>query len=280
MIVLDRIADLREAIVNFKSQGKTIGFVPTMGSLHKGHLSLMKRAGQENDLLVTSIFVNPKQFGPAEDFDKYPRDHERDLDLCRQEEVDLVFLAREDEFYPENYLTYVRTEGITEGLCGRTRPGHFQGVTTVLTKFFNLVEPNRAYFGRKDAQQLIVVRKMVEDLNFPIEIIACETEREEDGLARSSRNIYLSQEERKDASLIYRSLLEAREKIEAGDYDINSIRKLMEEIIERGPSNKIDYIEFVDSSNLERLGRVELGRTLIALAVNTGKTHLIDNIFI
>lgn len=280
MIVLDRIADLREAIVNFKSQGKTIGFVPTMGSLHKGHLSLMKRAVQENDLLVTSIFVNPKQFGPAEDFDKYPRDHERDLDLCRQEEVDLVFLAREDEFYPENYLTYVRTEGITEGLCGRTRPGHFQGVTTVLTKFFNLVEPNRAYFGRKDAQQLIVVRKMVEDLNFPIEIIACETEREEDGLARSSRNIYLSQDERKDASLIYRSLLEAREKIEAGDYDINSIRKLMEEIIERGPSNKIDYIEFVDSSNLERLGRVELGRTLIALAVNTGKTHLIDNIFI
>ncbi len=280
MLVVDNIADLKRLVLEKKKEGLSLGYVPTMGYLHQGHISLIQAARQDNDYLVTSIFVNPTQFGPDEDFEAYPRDEKKDLEICRENKVDLVFLPKKEELYPEDYLTYVRTYRLTDSLCGQSRPNHFRGVTTILTKFFNLIEPDNVYFGKKDAQQLLVVKKMVRDLNFPINIIGCPTLRDEDGLATSSRNVYLSPEERKDARLIYKALSHAKEEIQAGETNIDSLKKDMEDIILEGRNNRIDYIEFVDTNFIESTDEIKKGECLVAVGVYTGSTHLIDNIFL
>ncbi|GAE89106.1 pantoate-beta-alanine ligase [Acetivibrio straminisolvens JCM 21531] len=213
MRVIETISDLKAIVRTQKSMGRTIGFVPTMGYLHEGHLSLVNMSLQNNDYTIMSIFVNPTQFGPNEDFDRYPRDMERDLKLAESAGVDVVFAPSVKEMYPDGYNTYVNVEGITEVLCGKSRPGHFRGVTTIVAKLFNIVEPHRAYFGQKDAQQVAVIKKMVRDLNMNIEIITCPIVREEDGLAMSSRNVYLSPEERKSALILSKSLMESEELI-------------------------------------------------------------------
>ncbi len=262
-----------------KAKKGTIGFVPTMGCLHEGHLSLIKAARKENDLVVISIFVNPKQFGPKEDFRKYPRDLKRDERLAKKAGVDIIFYPSVKEVYPESYRTHVEVNDITERLCGRQRPGHFRGVTTVVAKLFNIVRPDRAYFGQKDAQQAIVIKQMARDLNMDIEIKVMPTVREADGLAMSSRNAYLSKRERKDAPVLYESLILARDLIEAGDFDTKKIKGHMKRLIDSTGSTYIDYISF---SRLEDLKEVKKAgeNTLIALAVRMGKTRLIDNIII
>ena len=256
---------------------KTIGFVPTMGYLHEGHLSLVRRARKENDFVVVSIFVNPIQFGPSEDYERYPRDLERDLKLLEECEVDVVFNPSVSDMYPEGFSTFVEVNGITEVLCGAKRPGHFRGVCTVVAKLFNIVKPTRAYFGKKDYQQLKVIERMVKDLNFDVEIVGCPIVREKDGLAMSSRNVYLNPEERKSATVLYRSLKLASDLYRKGEKDPNVYRKKMEELIKSEPHvKKIDYIEIVDGETLKPVKEVKEG-TLIALAVFVGNARLIDN---
>jgi pantoate--beta-alanine ligase len=256
---------------------KTIGFVPTMGYLHEGHLSLVRRARKENDFVVVSIFVNPIQFGPSEDYERYPRDLERDLKLLEECEVDVVFNPSVSDMYPEGFSTFVEVKGITEVLCGAKRPGHFRGVCTVVAKLFNIVKPTRAYFGKKDYQQLKVIERMVKDLNFDVEIVGCPIVREKDGLAMSSRNVYLNPEERKSATVLYRSLKLASDLYRKGEKDPNVYRKKMEELIKSEPHvKKIDYIEIVDGETLKPVKEVKEG-TLIALAVFVGNARLIDN---
>lgn len=279
MKVIDSIPQIKDEIKKIKKKNLSIGFVPTMGYLHAGHISLIKKAREVNDIVITSIFVNPTQFGPNEDFDKYPRDEKRDLQKCKENGCDIVFLPKKDEIYPDNFLTFVHVENLGKGLCGKSRPTHFRGVTTVLTKLFNIVEPDRAYFGQKDAQQLVIVKKMVEDLNMDTQIIGCPIIREKDGLAISSRNSYLNDEERKDATLLYRSLKLAEELIKAGEKNISKIRKEMEKTILSGKNNSIDYIEFVNCKTLNPVSEIK-DTTLIAIAVKTGNTRLIDNIIV
>ena len=268
-----------EEIKKIKKENTTIGFVPTMGYLHEGHISLIKRAREENDIVVVSIFVNPTQFGPNEDFEKYPRDEKRDLQKCEENGCDIVFLPQKEDIYPKNYLTYVQVEELGKGLCGKSRPTHFRGVTTILTKLFNIIKPTRAYFGQKDAQQLVIVKKMVEDLNMDVEIIGCPIVREKDGLAISSRNTYLSPEERKDALLLNKSLILAKDLIENGEKNISTIKREMEKTILSGKSNTVDYIEFVDTKRLEPISEIQ-DKVLIAIAVKTGNTRLIDNMVV
>jgi len=261
-----------------KNAGKKINFVPTMGYLHQGHLTLMKEAGKNCDILVVSIFVNPLQFGVGEDYEEYPRDLTRDVQLAESVKVDIIFAPTVKDMYPSGYATFVNAETITEVMCGASRPGHFKGVTTVVNKLFNIVQPKEAYFGQKDAQQVTVIERMAADLNMPIEIVRVPIVREEDGLAMSSRNVYLSTEARKQAVVLNRSLIKAKDLIMAGERNKEKIYQLIQETINSAPLAEIDYIEIRDGLNLQSQEETLTGQVLIALAVRFGKTRLIDNI--
>ncbi|QGU00508.1 Pantoate--beta-alanine ligase [Candidatus Syntrophocurvum alkaliphilum] len=260
--------------------GKTIGLVPTMGYLHEGHIELVKAARKENDIVIVSIFVNPIQFGVGEDFDIYPRDLKRDSQLLEKENVDVIFNPEGEEMYPAGYNTFVEVSGeITTKLCGASRPGHFRGVTTVVSKLFNTCLPDKAYFGQKDAQQVMVIEKMVKELNFPLTIVRVPIIREKDGLAMSSRNTYLSDELRKEALLLNQSLIKGKQAIENGEKDVEKVKKLIQDYIKTSPNANIDYVEILsgeDLSDLSDLSELK-GKILIALAVKFGNTRLIDN---
>lgn len=270
------INEVRQCVKEWKKEGLSVGLVPTMGYLHAGHKSLIDRAVAENDKVVVSVFVNPIQFGPNEDLATYPRDMDRDTKLCEEAGANLVFNPEPKEMYFEDAATYVNVDGLTDELCGAKRPGHFTGVCTVVSKLFNIITPDKAYFGEKDAQQLAVIKRMVRDLNFDIEIVGCPIVREEDGLAKSSRNTYLSSKEREEALCLNKSLKKAKELLEKGETDSSKIREAIEEEITKVPSSKIDYIEIVDSLSLKPVEKIEKS-ILIALAVYIGKTRLIDN---
>ena len=254
-----------------------VGFVPTMGFLHAGHISLVKQSRKDNASTVVSIFVNPTQFGPKEDFEKYPRDEERDLAMLRKMGVDAVFMPAANQMYLQGFHTWVEVEGITEMLEGAVRPGHFKGVATICHKLFNIVQPDKAYFGQKDAQQVRVIQKMVADLNMKPEIVCLPILREADGLAMSSRNMYLNTDERKAATVLYRALLKAKEMRQAGEHDSETIRRAMMEMIQAEPLAKIDYVSIADTISLQELEQIH-SQTLVSLAVRFGKTRLIDNI--
>lgn len=279
MQVITKLDTIREIIKGVKKKGMTVGFVPTMGFLHEGHLSLIRTARLENDFVVVSIFVNPLQFGVGEDFERYPRDLERDRELARSAGCDLLFVPSSKDMYPQGYATFVDVERLTEGLCGASRPGHFRGVTTVVAKLFNLVSPSKAYFGQKDAQQALVLKKMVTDLNMDLDLIVLPTVREPDGLAMSSRNKYLTSEEREEATVLYKSLLLAKELVKSGEKDTLVIRKKMEELICTAKDAAVDYLEIVDTKELKPLKFIN-GQCLVAVAVKFGTTRLIDNIFV
>lgn len=271
--IVKTIEEVRSYVKSWRREGKTVGLVPTMGFLHEGHKSLIVRAVKENDCVVVSDFVNPTQFGPNEDLETYPRDMERDAALCEAAGAKLIFNPEPEEMY-DNALTTVSVDKITKVLCGKTRPIHFNGVCTVVSKLFNIVMPDRAYFGQKDAQQLLVVKKMVKDLNFDIEIVGCPIIREEDGLARSSRNTYLSAEERKAALCLSRGLNKGHELAEKGA-DVSAVRSAILEEIQKEPMAKVDYVEIVDLDTLEPAKDTK--HILAAVAVYIGKTRLIDN---
>jgi pantoate--beta-alanine ligase len=258
---------------------KTVGFVPTMGYLHEGHLSLVDKAKEMADIVVMSIFVNPLQFGPNEDLDSYPRDIERDSRLAESRGVDILFFPPVEEMYPPGSKTIVSVKDITDALCGASRPGHFDGVATVVTKLFNIVQPDYAFFGMKDAQQVAVITQMVRDLNMPVEVVPCPIIREADGLAMSSRNVYLSDEERKQALVLSRSLKKAQEMVERGARDVTALREAITAIIQESPLAEIDYIEIRSYPELAPLTELR-GSCLIALAVRFGRTRLIDNIML
>ena len=271
-----QIKEIKEYLRKRQASGARIGLVPTMGYLHEGHLSLIRRAVRETEITVVSIFVNPIQFGPTEDLAKYPRDLERDLQLIQEAGATVVFVPSVDEIYGEDYQTYVRVEKVTETLCGRSRPSHFQGVTTVVAKLLNIVRPDLAYFGQKDAQQAAVIKKMVKDLNMDVEIRVCPIVREADGLAMSSRNAYLNAEERKQAVVLYQALTAAEDLIRQKEQDASVVRQRMEEIIRSQPLATIDYIAIVDAESLQEKMNIS-GAVLIAVAVKFGATRLIDN---
>ncbi len=275
-MIIKKINELREIIKAEKVKGKKVGFVPTMGYLHEGHLSLIKKAKEENDLVIVSIFVNPIQFGPNEDLEKYPRDLDRDTKLATEAGCNYIFNPEVEEMFPKPLKTSVQVEGLTNPLCGRSRPGHFKGVTTIVAKLFNIVAPHKAYFGQKDAQQAAVLIKMADDLNFDLEIEVCPIVREADGLAMSSRNVYLNAEERKQALSLSRSLQLAEELIESGEKNIDKVIFEMKNFIEKHSLCEIDYIEILDFENLEEIEKIS-GTILIALAVKLGNTRLIDN---
>lgn len=273
------IPSLKKIVNRVRKEGENIGFVPTMGFLHEGHLSLMRAARAENDFLAISIFVNPKQFGAGEDYEDYPRDLERDRELARSTGCDLVFYPAAREMYPEGFSTYVEVEGLTETLCGASRPGHFKGVTTVVLKLFNLVAPHRAYFGQKDAQQALVLRKMVEDLNVDLELLIQPTVREPDNLAMSSRNKYLAPEHRRQAPLIYQGLQEAQQLLQSGERRAGKLKKRVQEVISRSEDAVIDYVEIVETGRLHPVEEVQ-DECLLAVAVKFGNTRLIDNVLL
>jgi len=254
----------------------TVGFVPTMGYLHEGHLALIRQARIENSAVIVSIYVNPAQFGPREDFGAYPRELNRDLELLRKEGVDIVFVPSDDEMYPPEFSSWVDVEKVTEQLEGASRSGHFRGVTTVVAKLFNIVQPSRAYFGQKDAQQAVVIKRMVADLNMGIEIIVVPTVRESDGLAMSSRNIYLSLGERQAATILFKALTLARQLRQGGEKDAGKIRRQMTSLIQKEPLARIDYVSIADAETLEELNLIDRP-ALASLAVRIGKTRLIDN---
>ncbi len=279
MRVIKSVKPLQQFIKKAKLAGKTIGFVPTMGALHDGHRSLLRRCRRENDIVVLSIFVNPKQFGPREDFVKYPRRERDDKKLAKKEKVDIMFMPSAKEMYPEGYLTYIEVERMTRVLCGRSRPGHFKGVTTVVGKLLNILLPDVLYLGQKDVQQAAVLTRMVRDLNFPVTVKICPTVREADGLAMSSRNQYLTARERKEAAVLYRSLKEARRNVAGGNRLGTAVLGKIRSRIHRESSGRIDYVECVDADTLMPLERIQ-GKTIIALAIWFGKTRLIDNIVV
>ncbi|HSO12161.1 MAG TPA: pantoate--beta-alanine ligase [Anaerolineales bacterium] len=270
---LSTLDELRSARLSLDG---TVGLVPTMGFLHEGHLSLIRRAREECNHVVVSIFVNPTQFGPKEDLSKYPRDIERDLKLIEPLGTDLVWMPTAEIMYPKGYQTWVEVEAITSPLEGAMRPGHFKGVTTIVTKLFNGVQPHKAYFGQKDAQQAAVIRRMTLDLNFPIEIVVCPTVREADGLAMSSRNVYLDPEQRKAATVLFRSLSAAKEVYENGERDAEKIRKKMKDVLSGEPLADAQYVSCADYDTLEELAEIK-GKALLSMAVFIGKTRLIDN---
>ncbi len=276
--IVKTVAEVRELVKAQKRAGKSVGLVPTMGYLHEGHKSLIDRAVKENDFVVVSDFVNPTQFGPNEDFESYPRDIMKDAELCEMAGADVIFNPEPEEMY-HNQLTGVTMSEITKHLCGASRPTHFNGVCQVVAKLFNIVAPDRAYFGEKDAQQLVVIRKMVEDLNFDIKIVGCPIIRETDGLAKSSRNTYLNTEERQAALCLSRSLNKGRQLIEDGERDADVIRNTIREEIEKEPLARIDYVEVVDLNTLAPTDKIS-GGILTAIAVYIGKTRLIDNFII
>ena len=273
MQTVSTLADLRSTRLSFSG---IVGLVPTMGFLHEGHLSLIRRAKEECDHVVVSIFVNPTQFGPREDLSNYPRDPDRDLNLIEPLGADLVWMPTAEMMYPDGYQTWVEVEAMTRPLEGAMRPGHFRGVTTVVAKLFNGVQPHKAYFGQKDAQQAAVIRQMTRDLNFPIEIVVCPIVREPDGLAMSSRNVYLDPEQRKAATVLYRSLSAAKEAYESGERGAEKLRQIMKDVIASEPLAQMQYVSCADYDTLEELEKVT-GKTLLSMAVFVGKTRLIDN---
>lgn len=278
MEVVETLNSMKQSVYSFKRDGKRIGFVPTMGYLHQGHTSLIKRAREENDIVVVSIFVNPLQFGENEDFDRYPRDFERDRSLCRENSVDVIFYPPYKDMYPDGFKTYVEVKELSDVLCGKYRPGHFRGVATVVAKLFNIVQPDRAYFGRKDYQQLKIIQRMVEDLNFPVEIVGCETVREPDGLAMSSRNKYLSPEERESAIYISKALFRVKDAFDKNTKDVKDLVNIGLEVLRQAPLVKqIQYFEVVDGESLKPKDYANKG-DIVATAVIIGNTRLIDNV--
>jgi pantoate--beta-alanine ligase len=276
MKIFKTINQLREDLRKYKSR-QTIGFVPTMGYLHQGHLSLVKQSKKENDVTVVSIFVNPAQFGPEEDFDSYPRDAEKDEHLLRELDVDVVFYPAVKEIYPVGYATYIEIEKLGVVLCGKSRPTHFRGVTTVVLKLLNIVSPSCAYFGRKDAQQVIIIKKMVIDLNLDVTIQTLPIVRDPDGLALSSRNAYLSAEERKAALGLSLGLKKAKTEIDHGLRDAAAVKEFIQKEINKNPLVTIDYVEVVSLDTLEKIKTITINNTLVAGAIWVGKTRLIDN---
>lgn len=276
MKISGSIKETRDLVKEWKSQGMSVALVPTMGYLHEGHKSLMERARKENDKVVVSVFVNPMQFGPNEDLEAYPRDLEHDSKICEAAGVDLIFHPEVSEMYGPDFHSFVDMSVLPEQLCGKSRPVHFRGVQTVVSKLFHIVPANRAYFGQKDAQQLAIIRRMVIDLDFDIEIIGCPIVREADGLAKSSRNTYLSQEERAQAVILNQSLEEAMKAIESGERDAAKVKQIITDKLNTCPLAKIDYVEVVSFDNIQPIEKIE-GAVLIAIAVYIGSTRLIDN---
>ena len=279
MQVAETTKSVRELVKAARDRGQKIGFVPTMGALHVGHILLIEAAVKQCDFVVVSIFVNPTQFCPGEDLEKYPRPLDADLEICRESGVDVVFTPTTQQMYGKNNQTWVTVEKLTEPLCGKFRPGHFRGVTTVCAKLFNIVAPDLAYFGQKDAQQAIVIKKMVADLNMPLQIVICPTVRHQDGLAVSSRNQYLTEQQRKDATLIYRALQKCQEMIDSGATDTKSVIAEMRQILDKPPAINIEYASIVDAETLQPVDPIE-GKILAALAVKIGNARLIDNILL
>ena len=278
MKIVGTVKEVREQVKEWKKQGLSVGFVPTMGYLHEGHKSLMDAARKGNDKVVVSIFVNPMQFGPTEDLATYPRDLDHDAALCESAGVDLIFHPEAEEMYEKDFCSFVDMTGLTEGLCGKTSPIHFRGVCTVVNKLFNIVTPDHAYFGQKDGQQLAVIKRMVRDLNMDIEIVGCPIIREEDGLAKSSRNTYLSSEERKAALILSKTVALGKE-LAKTEKDANKVVEAMKKNIETEPLAKIDYVEAVDALSMAPVEKLE-GTCMLAMAVYIGKTRLIDNTLI
>lgn len=278
MKIVGTVKEVREQVKEWKKQGLSVGFVPTMGYLHEGHKSLMDAARKGNDKVVVSIFVNAMQFGPTEDLATYPRDLDHDAALCESAGVDLIFHPEAEEMYEKDFCSFVDMTGLTEGLCGKTRPIHFRGVCTVVNKLFNIVTPDHAYFGQKDGQQLAVIKRMVRDLNMDIEIVGCPIVREEDGLAKSSRNTYLSPEERKAALILSKTVALGKE-LAKTEKDANKVVEAMKKNIETEPLAKIDYVEAVDALSMAPVEKLE-GTCMLAMAVYIGKTRLIDNTLI
>ena len=279
MKVVKTIAEVREQVKAWKAEGLRVGLVPTMGFLHEGHQSLIIKAVEENDRVVVSDFVNPTQFGPKEDLASYPRDIEHDAKLCEEAGADLIFHPEPEEMYAQDYCTFVDMDGLTKGLCGKTRPTHFRGVCSVVAKLFNIVAPDSAYFGQKDAQQLAVIRRMVRDLNFDIRIVACPIIREEDGLAKSSRNTYLNAEERAAAVVLSRALNKGKALIESGEQSAAKVKDVIMEELCKEPLARVDYVEVVDADSIEPIKELK-GNVLVAIAVYIGKTRLIDNFIV
>lgn len=278
MKIVGTVKEVREQVKEWKKQGLSVGLVPTMGYLHEGHQSLMEAARKDNDKVVVSIFVNPMQFGPTEDLAQYPRDLDHDAALCEKVGVDLIFHPEPEEMYADDFCSFVDMTGLTEGLCGKTRPIHFRGVCTVVNKLFNIVTPDRAYFGQKDGQQLAVIRRMVRDLNMDIQVVGCPIIREEDGLAKSSRNTYLSPEERK-AALILSKTVKLGKELAKTNKNAAEVVAQMKKNIETEPLAKIDYVEAVDAVSMEPVETLD-GECMLAMAVYIGKTRLIDNTLI
>jgi len=276
MRIIRNIKEMTRAAQKRGLQGDSIGFVPTMGALHAGHLSLIRRCRRENDFTVVSIFVNPTQFSPREDYRKYPRNLIQDARACQEEGVDIIFFPDAKDMYPKPFRTFVEVEGLSELLCGHFRPGHFRGVTTVVAKLFQIVQPDIAYFGQKDAQQAIIIRKMVEDLSMPVQIKVMPIVRERDGLALSSRNQYLNASERKDAVVLHQALNLAKDSLRRRETDASRVIQSMRTLIQKKKSARVDYISIVDLQNLKPLKKIR-GKALVALAVWIGKTRLIDN---
>ncbi len=277
MKIVETIQEVREQVKEWRKQGLSVGLVPTMGYLHEGHKSLIDCAVSENDKVVVSVFVNPMQFGPKEDLASYPRDLDRDAALCENAGADIIFHPEPDEMYHEDFSSFVDMNTLTGGLCGKTRPTHFRGVCTVVSKLFHIVTPDKAYFGQKDAQQLAVIRHMVSDLNFGLEIVGCPIVREEDGLAKSSRNTYLNEDERKAALILSKSLGKGKALLEAGETDAAKLKAVIENTLATEPLASVDYVEVVDWDSLKPIEIVN-GSVLVAIAVYIGKTRLIDNI--
>jgi pantoate--beta-alanine ligase len=277
MLVFEKNDEIKNFVSELKKRGRSLGFVPTMGYLHEGHLALVREAKKTCQAVVVSIFVNPTQFGPQDDFERYPRDFERDLRMLEEEGVDAVFVPTVAEVYPKGYVTYVTLKGLTDCLCGRSRPGHFEGVATVVTKLFNIVRPDKAFFGQKDGQQVLVIRKMVEDLNMDPEIVTVPTVREPDGLAMSSRNFYLSRGERKAAPVLYKGLMTAQAAFEKGERNPEGLCKIVVDILAGEPLARIDYVEIRSIPNLDPVEIIDQP-VLLATAVYFTKTRLIDNV--
>ncbi len=276
MRVVSTIAEVRALSRAAHRDGRAVSFVPTMGALHDGHLSLVRAAKTQSGLVVVSIFVNPTQFGPNEDYAKYPRTFDSDCQMLEKEGVDLVFAPSVEEMYPKGAVTYVTVEGLSEKLCGQSRPGHFRGVTTVVSKLFNAVEPDKAFFGQKDAAQVVIIRRMVRDLNIPVEIVVCPIVREADGLAMSSRNAYLDTQQRKSALVLSRSLKRVEELFRRGERDASKLIAVGKSTIAEDPSVRLDYFEIVDTENLDPLQTI-CSAALVAVAAFIGTTRLIDN---
>lgn len=278
MEVITSIEEIQELALRLEKEGKKIGFVPTMGYLHEGHLSLIDLIRERSDVLFLSIFVNPTQFGAGEDLEKYPRDMERDLALCRERKVDYIFAPQTNDIYPEGASTYVSEEGVSRGLCGETRPTHFKGVTTICAKLFNLIRPAYVALGQKDAQQVVVLKRMIRDLHFPIEVVMGPTLREPDGLAMSSRNSYLNDRQKKDALLIHQALLAGKRLVdEKGIRNVDRVKAELMTVLRSGSFVRINYAEVVDRENMKPEKEIELGRSMLVIAVWVDNIRLIDN---